>query len=372
MKVLSKNEYSMSRQEVDGEMYLLETNESKGLFFPFLLYVPNECEKNTNVIFSCPTPRVKRELSFLENIDDTVLQNSKSISPISRRLSVRFHLPIIIPAIPRIVGLDTSYLGSGIYHNDFDETKKYIKEKFCNLKEEDLVNFKDLHKQVCVMIAGALKFLRELGYNSDSKVIMEGYSAGSKFANFFTILHPELVKMVIGGGTGGLNILPLKEYNGYKLNYPVGVSDVPNFDFEEFKQIQQFYYIGSEDINDPALPKCVMDDSKCDECGNKLPLIDEKGKRTYITDENGNYQARFRGLYADYDVNVINKGVSEDIQKRFDIVKEIYETMGINVEFKKYPANHVSIWGQDELYDDVLEQYKRLVDKEGWLQVLSF
>ena len=69
-------------------------------------------------------------------------------------------------------------------------------------------------------------------------------------------------------------------------------------------------------------------------------------------------------MYTDYDINVINKGLSDNIQTRFDIVKEIYETMGINAEFRKYPGNHVSIWEQGELYEDVLEQYEKLLDEE--------
>ncbi|MDE6292986.1 MAG: hypothetical protein K2L98_04820 [Bacilli bacterium] len=364
MKVVSKNEYSMSEKENDGLMYLLGENEDKGLFFPFLLYVPKECEKDTNVIFSCPTPRTERELSFLESIDNTVLKNSKSICPISRRLSARYHLPMIIPVIPRIMGLDTSYLGTDVYHNDFHEVKKYIREGVCNLREEDLDNFKDIHKQVCVMIEKALEFLSELGYNPDSKVIIDGYSAGSKFANFFTALHPALVKMIIGGGSAGLIIRPLKEYNGYTLNYPVGINDLPEFDLEGFKQIQQFYYIGGDDENDVAMPKCKMDPVNKDECGNRIPLLDDEGKRIYIMDSDGNYEIFYQeGYYSKYDINAINKGLSDNIQTRFDNAKEIYEELGIDAVFKRYPGNHRTLFGQ-ELYDDVYEQYERLIGKE--------
>lgn len=362
MKILSKNEYSIGGKENDGILYFIGGNEDKSLYFPFLLYIPNNCGIDTDLVCSCQTPVSHNDKTFDEAIDATAKE--ARFGPVVKRLSLKYHLPAIIPIIPKYAGFNTAYLGTETYHNDFNALKEYMKCDYCKLSEEDLGKFKDIHEQVCVMFEEAKKFLREQGYNPDDRVIMSGYSAASKFAIFFATLHPNLVKMVIGGGTSGLNIIPLKEYNGYKINYPIGISDVPNFDFEEFKKIQQFYYIGSEDINDPAIPKCVMDPSKGDECGNKLPLLDEDGNRTYITDEEGNYQVFYKGLYTDYDINVINKGLSDNIQTRFDIVKEIYETMEINAEFRKYPGNHVSIWEQGELYEDVLEQYEKLLDEE--------
>lgn len=288
----------------------------------------------------------------------------KNFSPISRRLSLKFHLPMIIPVIPRIIGLDTSYLGAGVYHNDFSKTKIYIDKGMCQLTYADLEYFKDIHKQVCLMIENALGFLRELGYNPKDKVIMEGYSAGSKFANFFTAIHPSLVKMLIGGGTAGLMIRPLKELNSYKLNYPVGINDLPEFDFEGFKIIQQFYFIGLEDANDVAIPKFKIDPVNKDECGNSIPLLDEFGNRVYETLENGDYEAFYQeGYYSKYDINAINKGISDNIQTRFDNARKIYEELGINAEFKKYPGNHKNVFCQ-ELYDDVFEQYEKLINKE--------
>ena len=56
MKILSKNEYSIGGKENDGILYFIGGNEDKSLYFPFLLYIPDNCEKDTNLICSCQTP----------------------------------------------------------------------------------------------------------------------------------------------------------------------------------------------------------------------------------------------------------------------------------------------------------------------------
>lgn len=361
MKILLKEDYSIKGKDSDGILYYLGGNEDKGLYFPFILYVPYECEKDTNVIFYCPTPLSYNDKNFDEAIDATYKE--LKLGPVVKRASLKYHIPVIIPVIPKYAGLNTAYLGSSIYHNDFGETKDNIKSGKCQLNEKDLEKFIDIPNQVCTMIRVAKDFLIDLSYEPMDKIIMEGYSAGCKFATHFTFLYPNLVKMVIGGGTVGLIPLPLKEINDYKLNFPLGINDLPNFNFEIFRQIQQFYYIGEDDFSDPAIPKCIMDENSFDEVGNMLPLLDEKGNRTYITDEEGNYQARFKGLYTDYDINAINKGISDNTQIRFDKIRKIYEEMGINAEFKKYLGNHKTVFCQ-ELYEDVFEQYEKLINKD--------
>lgn len=65
---------------------------------------------------------------------------------------------------------------------------------------------------------------------------MTGYSAAGHFANAFSVLHSEVVSMVIAGGTDGILILPYRDYNGQLLPVPIGVGDVDNFNIEEFKK----------------------------------------------------------------------------------------------------------------------------------------
>jgi len=69
-----------------------------------------------------------------------------------------------------------------------------------------------LPNQVTNIIYSAQLFLAELGINVNNKVIAEGYSDGSKFANYSTVLHPELVKACICNENSSQGILPLSEY----------------------------------------------------------------------------------------------------------------------------------------------------------------
>ena len=59
----------------------------------------------------------------------------------------------------------------------------------------------------------------------------------------------------IYGGNIGLRIFQLSENKGQKPEYPLGVANLPNFDYEAFCSIPQLYYIGTEDYNDPVLSK---------------------------------------------------------------------------------------------------------------------
>ena len=96
-----------------------------------------------------------------------------------------------------------------------------------------------------------------------------------------------------------------------------------------------------------------------DECGNILPKKNEAGEIIYILDEYGNYLPQFSGgYYSKYQINAVNKGVSNDVQKRFDILKEIYNEQGIAAIFKKYPGNHITVFDNKELMTDIFEFYR--------------
>lgn len=363
MKIVTKQEYFMVVNDIEnnGMLYVLENDEEKELHFPFMIFVPNECIEEPDVIFSCATPNNQLGVTLEEAILNTYKKNMK-FSYVGRRLSAKYRLPIVTPIIPKIPGFDAPYLGSAIYHNDFSQTKKYIEEGICKIAEKDLDKFRNIHEQMCIMIEESLKFLKSLNYSPKEKVILEGYSASSKFVNYFTALHPELVSMCIAGGIAGLIISPLKEYNGYTLNYPVGVADLPDFDLESFKQVKHFYYIGASDKNDIAMPKCELDVEKCDEVGNVIPLLDKEGNPIYITDADGNYEVLYEdGYYTNYDINVINKGFSSNIQDRFDLLEEIYHQNGVDAVFKRYSGNHSTICKESgkALIEDIILEYEK-------------
>jgi len=84
------------------------------------------------------------------------------------------------------------------------------------------------------------------------KVFIEGFSAGGMFAQRFALLHPELVNAIAGGQCGGALTLPITEYNGYSMDWPLGIADYEDltgttFKLDDYKKIEQMIYIGTLD-----------------------------------------------------------------------------------------------------------------------------
>lgn len=65
------------------------------------------------------------------------------------------------------------------------------------------------------MIKYAINYLKSINVNVDNRVIISGYSEGAKFASHFSLLHPELIKFVIAGGTSGCISMPVTNIGEY-------------------------------------------------------------------------------------------------------------------------------------------------------------
>ena len=182
------------------------------------------------------------------------------------------------------------------------------------------------------------------------QVTTRGYSAGSKFANCFTALHPEMVKACISGGTSGLGILPISQLNGETLNFPLGVANVPNFNAEAFKSIPQYYYIGNQDYNDPAM---VSDKSKEDQ---------------------GELQPRYKENYTPHEITQIQTQLGKNPQERFDNNQRMYAQLGVNAKFEKFNGDHSSVTQQRDsngnfiTNESVKEFIREVITKEKIIQ----
>lgn len=118
-------------------------------------------------------------------------------------------------------------------------------------------DIKRVDKQYANMVLNAKKVLTNLGYSVSDKSIMTSFSASSKFAQRFALLYPEMVSCVIAAGMSAVPCLPVKELNGHKLNYPLGVNDYEKimgkpFNANAYKKIKQYLFMGDLDENDPV------------------------------------------------------------------------------------------------------------------------
>ena len=384
---------------VDGVLITIEDVE--GINFPFQIYIPNDREDVVDIVLANNTPGVMINYTYTEALNylkgevriknDGTLEETKDnifingINPIVRYLSYNHKNVCIMPCIPRPLGVDTSYLGYNVFHDNYDKTLKAIEEGKSKYTKENVQKYIGLDKQVYKMIQCTMSILDDMNINHDDKAIVTGYSAGSKFSNFFTALHSDIVKAVIAGGTGGNSIIPDKNINQI---YPVGVSDIPNFNEKQFNSIPQFYYIGDNDYNDLSRfkPKFELETDKGkikkygkymkDIDGNTIPKRNDglKGyhdeeidgeikhipdripfdKIEYDLDENGNYQPAYdAGYYTIEQIDYIVHNIGDNVQDRFDRLAKEYNDLGVNAIFQKYPGNHQTVFDNKKLFDDI-------------------
>lgn len=143
-----------------------------------------------------------------------------------------------------------------VYVRELTTTDSHAKNNLYNYLDSDFLpqDFYDLDDQVKKMIEHSLSYLHDEQYTVQNKVIMAGYSATGTFTDRFSTLHPETVAMVISGATLDDMLLPLTEYAGEQLDYPVGVADYEAivgkpFDLTAHNQVARLIFMGKDDTN---------------------------------------------------------------------------------------------------------------------------
>lgn len=348
-------------KDIKGKIYIMSPNPIKGFKCGYSLFVPDGCQLDTTLLVHCCN-------TGGAGVKDGKLDNTKTAIHLSEgneaaRLSTikinpgmwfgsDLKMPVLTPLIPRVQGYYTHALGSKVFENDastlITDNKNRPIEKQLSEKEIKQIQeqCRDLPSQLVNIVSESKEFLKQLGVKVDSKVIMEGYSAGSKFANCFTALHPEMVKACICGGTSGLGILPISQLNGQTLNFPLGVANVPNFNAELFKSIPQYYYIGNQDYNDPAMVSDKLNDFQVE------------------------LQPKYKENYTSHEITQIQTQLGKNPQERFDNNKKMYSLLGINARFQKFEGDHSSVTQQRDsdgnfiINESVKEFIREVIVKE--------
>lgn len=339
----------------------VDANPELGFNFPFHILIPEKLNENPNLIYAC---NLTQDYSFkcttIKELIDLIKTSGNekyaSIDTMMMHLCLDNGNPMIIPFIPRLENFRPNFLGRDCLLNNFKLTgadKYFAKEMYM---------YNDLANQHKAMVEVAINCLRQIGIAVVDKVVLCGYSEGAKFASHLALLHPEIVKAVVAGGTGGIMSMPISTYCDYEFIYPTGIADLKDFNFEAFKDISFFYYMGTNDKSDSAIPyfedyRYLDKDGNVqilkDECGNSTPFVDDAGNQKFVLDKNGNYMAKF-SLFSDSEVNAINKVLGTKIQDRFRKQEEIYKELGLKATFKMYNGNHHTVFNEnDKLFLDV-------------------
>lgn len=267
-----------------GEIIKIEKNPSKGFFWPYYLYVPaNIDEKKTNYIFVESNNQPVKQVAY-ELTDESAYGTANK----NKMYSDALGMPSIVPVFP---GTDDISKVNSVYLHAINENALLIETE----------EYKRVDLQLIAMIDDARDRLSRDDININEKVIINGFSDSGNFSNRFTGLHPERVKVMVAGGIN-VFLFPIEEYNGIKYNYPLGISDFSKysskaFNKEAYDKVAKFIYRGTADKTDPAY-------------GTNFMSVDTK--------------------------NFIFQNIGQDILKRLEVSKQLYETTTKNLQFAYY------------------------------------
>lgn len=195
---------------------------------------------------------------------------------ISVHISEQLWAPMIMPVFPntntgyydekQLGKLDEIY--NFVYENSYDRDVVMLKSLMKDEKiAEQLVkgygkynhkveDFYDLGEQLNAMFDHAVEYLNKYGHNVETdKMFFCGFSASGAFGNRFSTLYPEKVKAVFAGAAEDDFMLPVSEYKGENLIYPIGTYDYKEitgkeFNLEKHNSVARLYHNGYKDTND--------------------------------------------------------------------------------------------------------------------------
>jgi pimeloyl-ACP methyl ester carboxylesterase len=267
----------------------IEANPAKGFNFPYFLLVPKKTPRHAAVYLL-----VEPNNSGFAN--DTLAVHERAArmavagprSGLGRPLAREMGLPLLMPVFPRPA---TQWQ---IYSHALDKDALLATGE---LRRLDL--------QLLRMVDDARQRLRSLQVNAQEQVLLNGFSASATFVNRFTLLHPDRVRAVAGGGLNGLLMLPQAQVRGAALPYPLGVADVKvltgsRFHLRRLRAVPQFFYMGALDDNDAA----AFDDA---------------------------YDAAERALIYQY----LGRPMQPD---RWTFCQQVYRANNVNATLKTYPG----------------------------------
>ena len=296
--------YFSTQEELPGRLLKIEANPAKGFHWAYYLYIPSRVWTGENgQTYLLVEPNVSPWPDDNQSFHDEMARETFEFH--AEMIAEDLKIPILMSTFPRPKTPDL------VTHS---LTRNTLLTEVEGLERIDL--------QLIAMIDDARERLSLEGINVDNKVFMMGYSSSGHFTNRFTLLHPERVRAAAVGGTVGWDMVPLKEWNGIKLRYPIGVGDFKNlvgkeFDLESFKTIPLYIYTGDQDINDP------------------VPHPD---------------------MYDPEDARLILQNFGESITGRWRVREDMSKSVGSQARFVLYPGVGHEL--TDEMLDETLNDVK--------------
>lgn len=262
---------------------VVEKNPVKGFSNDYILFIPKGTPLNEK-IFLLVEPNNTGKLSDSIEVHKKHALYIASVSSVGNNIATELRLPFLVPVFSRPASKPLTYTHA--------LDRDVMMEKSPDLKRLDL--------QLVEMIHDAKNILKLLKIDVQDKIFMSGFSASATFTNRFSFLHPDKIQALAIGGFNGELMLPKNEINGIKLNYPIGTNDFEKlfsrqFDFETYKLIPQFIYMGALDENDAV---------------------------------------QFDDAYSKQERKIINTYIGATVQQRYAACQRRYLKLNINATFK--------------------------------------
>lgn len=266
-------------------MIVIGKKPSNLFFNDYILFIPKGTKLNSKT-FLLVEPNNTGRLSDSIEVHKKNAIDLASVSSVGNNISTALRMPFLVPVFPRPA------LKSLVYTHALD--RDVMLEKSNELKRLDL--------QLLAMIKDAKNILKTWTIEVEDKIFMCGFSASATFTNRFSFLHPDKIQALAIGGFNGELLFPQNEINGVKLNYPIGINDFEKlfkqkFDFNTYKSIPQFIYMGELDNNDAV---------------------------------------QYDDAYSKKERKIINDNIGADVQKRYLECQKVYLKAKINASFKTY------------------------------------
>lgn len=297
-----EQEQQLREEVIEALSGLHEAKEDKGFYWPYYLYIPDNIAIGQAVnILVLPTssPQQSDSLEYHKEYAEVVYEWLGNL------FGQELKTITITPVLPRFKEHPYS---DNIPYGWSDPQR--LKEPTIRREEGQFYQF-DL--QTLAMIEDAREQLQEMGIKTYGKFYLYGFSNGGVFTSRMLLLHPEKVQAAAFGGTGFPSV-PVSSWDDVNLPYPTGVGGLEEitgkeFDLEEFKSTPIFVFRGSLDEND----------------------FYEFSRPPYVV------------------------AFGATPLERNKAAKEIFESVGSNVEFRFYDVEHEIT---DLMYSDVFSFFK--------------
>lgn len=281
---------------------VIEKNPTKGFYNDYILFIPKGTPLSKKT-FLLVEPNNTGKLSDSMEVHKKHAIYLASVSSVGNNVSTELRIPLLVPVFPRPASKSLTYTHA--------LDRDVMLEKSTELKRLDL--------QLLAMIKNSKEVLEKLKIAIEDKIFMSGFSASATFTNRFSFLHPGNIQALAIGGFNGELMFPQDEINGVEINYPIGTHDFEKlfgqqFDFETYKSIPQYIYMGALDDNDAV---------------------------------------QFDDAYSKKERKIINNHIGATVQERYLVCQKEYLNSHIHATFKT--VENVGHWTTPDMNLDVVK-----------------